>query len=72
MNDTKPWWRSKTAWAAIIAVLAGLLHLAGLDFDARLQDELAGLLAATAEIGAGIAAFLGRLQADKRLTWRRP
>jgi TctA family transporter len=70
MNTTKPWWQSRTAWAAAVTVLAGLLGLAGVDLDARLQDELVTLLTGAAEIGAGIMAFIGRFQASKTLTWR--
>lgn len=70
MNDTKPWWRSRTAWAAAVTFLAGLLGLAGIDLDASLQDELVTLLTATAELAAGVIAFIGRFQATTRLTWR--
>ena len=70
MNTTKPWWRSRTVWAAAVSVLAGLLGLAGLNLDATLQDELVTLLTGAAEIGAGIMAFIGRFQASTTLTWR--
>jgi hypothetical protein len=53
-----------------VSVLAGLLGLAGVDLDARLQDELVTLLTGAAEIGAGIMAFIGRFQATKALSWR--
>lgn len=67
MIDTKPWWRSRTVWASAVTLLAGVLHLTGINLDARLQDELAALLTASAEIGAGITAFVGRLKADRRI-----
>jgi hypothetical protein len=70
MNTTKPWWQSRTAWAAAVSVLAGLLALAGIDLDARLQDELVTLLTGAVEIGAGIMAFIGRFQATTALRWR--
>lgn len=70
MNTSKPWRRSRTAWAAAVSVLAGLLGLAGLNLDATLQDELVTLLTGAAEIGAGIMAFIGRFQATKALSWR--
>ena len=53
MNTTKPWWQSRTAWAAAVSILAGLLGLAGVNLDARLQDELVTLLTGAAELGAG-------------------
>lgn len=70
MNTSKPWWQSRTVWAAAVSVLAGLLGLAGLNLDATLQDELVTLLTGAAEIGAGIMAFIGRFQASTTLTWR--
>ena len=70
MTTTKPWWRSRTVWAAAVSVLAGLLGLAGLNLDATLQDELVNLLTGAAEIGAGFMAFIGRVQASTTLTWR--
>lgn len=72
MLNTKPWWQSKTVWAAIIAMLAGALSLTGLDLDATLQDELASLITSAMEIGAGALALVGRIQAQSQLTWRKP
>lgn len=72
MLNTKPWWQSKTVWAAIIAMLAGALSLTGLDLDATLQDELASLITSAMEIGAGALALVGRIQAQSQLTWRQP
>ena len=72
MLDTKPWWQSKTVWAAIIAMLAGAASLTGLDLDATLQDELASLITSAMEIGAGALALVGRIQAQSQLTWRKP
>ena len=71
MNNTKPWWQSKTVWASIGAMLAGMASLAGIHLDAALQDELATLVTAAAEVAAGAIATLGRLQAQTALTWRR-
>jgi hypothetical protein len=52
-------------------MLAGLFHLAGIELSATLQDELLTLVTASAEIAAGIVAFIGRLKADARIGWRR-
>ncbi|MEQ1756625.1 MAG: hypothetical protein ABL973_21095 [Micropepsaceae bacterium] len=71
MNNTKPWWRSKTVWASIIAMLAGIASLADIHLDATLQDELASLVTAAAEVASGAIAMLGRIQAQSTLTWRR-
>ena len=72
MNNTKAWWQSKTVWASIIAMLAGVASLAGVDFDARLQDELANLIVAAAEVAAGATALYGRIHASSSLIWSKP
>ena len=72
MKNTKPWWQSKTVWASIVTLLAGIASLAGVSLDATLQDELAILITAMAEIVSGAIALFGRMQAQTRLTWRRP
>ena len=71
MTNTKPWWQSRTVWAAAVTMLAGLFHLADIELSATLQDELVTLVTACAEIAAGITAFIGRLKADARIGWRR-
>ena len=71
MNNTKPWWQSKTVWASIIAILAGAASLAGVRLDATLQDELATLLTSVAELAAGTTSLIGRISADRRITWGR-
>lgn len=71
MTNTKPWWQSKTVWASVIAMLAGIASLAGVHLDAPLQDELATLVSSAAELAAGAMGLIGRIQAQSRLTWRR-
>jgi hypothetical protein len=71
MLNTKTWWQSRTIWASLIAMLAGAGSLAGLHLDAPLQDELATLITAAAEVAAGATSLAGRLRADSRIIWRR-
>lgn len=72
MNSTKVWWQSKTVWGAIIALAAGIATLAGIDLDATLQDELAGLIVQALGIAGAILAWAGRARAASTLSWRRP
>lgn len=72
MNNTKVWWQSKTVWASIVAVLAGIATLAGVNLDATLQDELVNLITGTANLIAGATAWYGRAKAQTTLTWRQP
>jgi 4-amino-4-deoxy-L-arabinose transferase-like glycosyltransferase len=67
MDETMSWWRSRTVWAGLVAVLASLL--AGLrvtispDTQAGLVDVLANLAAAV----AGAVAVWGRIRAERRI-----
>lgn len=71
MNNTKLWWQSKTVWGSIIALLAGIATLAGIDLDAKLQDELVDLVTGAANIAGGAMAWYGRATAQRALRWRR-
>ena len=67
MNDTISWWKSKTIWGSIIAILAGLVTMAGINIDAPLQNELADLVTALAEIIGGSLAWYGRVKATRKI-----
>ena len=71
MTSTKAWWQSKTVWASLIAMIAGAASLSGVHLDATLQDELATLITAAAEVAAGATSLIGRIGADTRITWRK-
>ncbi len=67
MNETKPWYLSRTIWAAIVTVLtagAGLLRLPvdGVDNGALVDAVLQAVTAI-----AGVVALLGRLDARERI-----
>jgi hypothetical protein len=67
MDAIKPWYFSRTIWAAAVAGLAALASMAGLptgDLDkAALTDHILQLIGAA----AAIAAALGRLAARSRI-----
>jgi hypothetical protein len=71
MDGTKLWWRSKTVWGSIVALLAGVATLAGLKLDATLQDQLAELITGAANLVAGALAWYGRARAQGALSWTR-
>jgi hypothetical protein len=74
MTDTKSPFASRTVWAGVVTVVAGLAGLLGHDVAPADADALAGALA---ELGAvvvplvtalsGVATILGRLAATRRL-----
>lgn len=72
MNGTKVWWQSKTVWGSIVALLAGVATLAGVNLDATLQDQLAELIVGVANIAGGAIAWYGRVKAEGALSWAPP
>lgn len=67
MDNSKQWYLSKTVWGALIAILASILHAAGIDFDAAGQDMLADNLVTLAGAVGGLVALYGRMRAQTRL-----
>jgi hypothetical protein len=67
MNGTKVWWQSKAVWGSVIAMIAGVVSLAGVQLDASLQDELASLLTGAGEVFGGALALYGRITAKAAL-----
>ena len=67
MNDMKPWYLSRTIWAALVAAASAVAGLAGYPSD-RLDEALVtdSLLELTTAISA-IVAILGRLWATSRI-----
>jgi hypothetical protein len=76
MDETKPWYQSKTIWASVVTVLLGLLlafkvtHLGSVQTDLVQQnsDSLADLLAEIGVLLSGLVAFVGRVTAKTTLT----
>jgi len=66
-EQTKPWYLSRTIWAALVTIAAGGLGLVGLPIDDLDQNALveAALQAVTAI--AGVVALVGRLDARDRI-----
>ena len=67
MDNMKAWYQSKTIWGALIAVLAPLLHVAGLNLPGGFENELAeGLVTVAGGVG-GLVALYGRLAATSAI-----
>ena len=67
MNDVKAWYRSRTVWGALIAILASLAHAAGVEVTAGDEAELADLLVAAVGVVGGLVALIGRISASRRV-----
>lgn len=72
--ETKPWYTSKTLWAAIIATLSGLVSLTGHVIDpgtqAHLVDSVTTIADAVTTISSIVAA-VGRSTATTTLTLKK-
>lgn len=67
MIDSKPWYVSRTIWAAIISVLATIAAALGVPVDAAAREGLAEALLQIVSAAAGLAAIVGRLTATRRI-----
>lgn len=68
MNGSTLWYQSKTLWGSIIAMLAGIATMAGLNLDATLQDQLAELVVGLANLIGGGMAWYGRVTATTAIS----
>ncbi len=59
---TKPWWKSKGVIGGLVAVIAGLAGLFGVDVDQPVLTDI--ILQVGAAIG-GVLAVIGRIKAEK-------
>lgn len=50
MEDSKPWYQSKTIWASIISVIGGVVALTGHQIDPGTQAALANDITASADL----------------------
>ena len=67
MNNSKPWYTSKTIWGSLIAMFAGVGSAFGLDIDAGLQAGLVdGILKVIAAAGSLLAIY-GRFSASRSI-----
>ncbi|MBS3650791.1 hypothetical protein KEU06_19450 [Pseudaminobacter sp. 19-2017] len=67
MTSVKPWYSSRTVWAAIVTVLMALCGLFGVPLDGFHESEMADALLQAATAIAGIVALIGRLVAKSRI-----
>ena len=67
MDETKEWYRSRTVWGALIAVLAPLLHAAGLNLPGGYESALVDGVTTVAGAVGGLIALYGRLSATQTI-----
>jgi hypothetical protein len=67
MMELKDWYRSKTVWGALVAVLASCAHLAGFDIGTDEQQQIIDALTTIAAAAGGLVAIYGRISARQKL-----
>lgn len=66
-EDLKAWYRSRTVWGALIAILASLANAAGVEVTAGDEGELADLVVSAVGTIGGLIALYGRISARRRV-----
>ncbi len=67
MNDSKPWYTSKTVIASLVAVGSMLLAAFGYHLDDGAQVALTEALLQVIAVAASLFAIIGRVAATKRI-----
>lgn len=67
MNDIKPWYLSRTIWAAVVTIATALAGLFGVRVDGVDQPALVEGVLQTVAAVAGVVALFGRLSATTRI-----
>lgn len=63
MGDLKNWYSSKTIWGALIAILASVMHLTGVDISTVDRGQIVVSIVNIAGALGGLIAVYGRVTA---------
>ena len=67
MNGTKAWWQSRAVWGGLVAALAGIGGLFGLNLDETSQGMIVDVAVQMATVAGALIAVIGRVRASKRI-----
>jgi hypothetical protein len=67
MNETKPWYLSRTIWASLVTILLALAGLFEVPIHGVDGGELTDAVMQIVTALAGAAAIIGRLSARERI-----
>lgn len=68
MNDTKPWYMSRTVWGALVAIAASIGGAFGIMISEIEQVEIADTILQIVGAVGGFLALFGRLSAQKTIS----
>ncbi len=69
MDNTKVWWQSKGVWGSVVAMAAGVGHVAGIDISQPIQNELTDIIVGFGTLAGGALALYGRIKAVAAVIW---
>ncbi len=68
MLNSKPWYQSKTIWASLIAIGAGIASPFGVDIDQALQISISQAVMQFITAASSIFAIFGRITAKSAIS----
>jgi hypothetical protein len=67
MSDTKPWYLSRTIWASLVTMVAGVGGLMGLPVENLDNQAVVETILQAVTALSGLIALVGRLKAVSRI-----
>jgi len=67
MNETKPWYTSKTIWGSLVAFGAGIATFFGLEIEPQTQTLFTDTILQIVAVLASLFAIFGRLSATSAI-----
>lgn len=67
MDETKAWWQSRTVWAGLVALFAGVAGMVGYVIDSDMQESIVALATGIVSGIGGLLAIYGRIKASKQI-----
>lgn len=67
MTQTKPWYLSKTIWAAVVSVAATIGAMFGFSIDDGVRDGLVEVILQLIAAGSALFSIFGRITATTKL-----
>ena len=68
MEQSKPWYLSRTIWASLVSIAASIGAFVGYDIDEATRSGLTDALLQVVAALAGISAIMGRIAARSLIT----
>ncbi len=67
MSGNKAWWQSRAVWGGLVAAVAGIGGLFGLNLDEASQGMVVDVAVQMATVVGALIAVIGRVRATKKI-----